>query len=841
MEKTYQNLLRRSLVYLVLIIILPISGNVIKAQENTPANNNQTNTNAAPSATPTPIPFSEIIAQAESASALLKQLSSGVADDTTAAIVERDLPNLTNEIDARLEETTRVIEGRASLEKLKSFENEWRSLTKNLPDWKKNLTNRAKTLEDDLKQLDMLDEKWKKTRAELQTAETPPEILARIEGIISDIAQTRRQIEAEQTRVVALQSKVAEQQKRVDGAIESIKQTRDSLVGQLLVQDSAPLWSSNFQAQAQKDISQSAKNSITAQFTTLKDFAGRNADKLIIHLLVFVLFAGILFFLRRRAKPWIEKEPELKKAAIIFYLPISTALVLAILVSRWIYPQTPQILGAIFGAIALVPTIIILRKLVERPVYPLLYSLVVFYFIDQLRTIVEPLIVVSRLVFLAEMLGGFLFFLWLYLARLSKNETEKIVHGKIFRTIKIAALVALPIFALSFLANIFGYVTLARILGNAVLRSAYTAVILYAGVRIIDGLIIFALRFRPLNLLGMVKEYRFLIQNRMRKFLRLAAFVLWLIITLDLLALREPLFDWLKTIFTTELKLGSLAISLGDILEFSLTIWAAFLISRFIRFALEEDVYPRISISRGVPYAISTLLHYVLLLLGFFFALAIIGFDLTKFTILAGAFGVGIGFGLQNIVNNFVSGLILLFERPVNVGDTVQIGTDEGDLKRIGLRASVLRTYQGSEIIVPNSELISGKVVNWTFSDQQRRIDIKVGAAYGTDPKRVIEILTKVAANNENIMKTPAPRTLFLGFGDNSLDFQLRAWTDKYSSWIGIKSDLTVAVHDALVAAKIEIPFPQRDLHLRSVSPEAATAIGGDVLKPETAGDENKN
>ena len=521
----------------------------INAQENAEANSNQANSNTAPETivTPTPIPFSEVIAQAESATASLKELASSVSADTTAEIVERDLPELTGEIDARLEETARVIEGRASLEKLKNFETEWKTLTKNLPKWKDDLTKRAKKLEDDLKQLDALDEKWKKTLEELKTVETPPEVFTRVEEIVASIAQTRKQVETEQARVVALQNKVAEQQKRVDDALESIKQTRESLVGQLLVQDSPPIWSSNFWTRAQQDISQSANDSFATQLQTLNDFVGRNTVRIIIHFLIFIVFAGILYFLRRRAHPWIEKEPELKKAAIIFYLPISTALILAILVSSWIYPQTPQILSAIFGAIALVPTIIILRKLVERPIYPLLYSLVVFYFIDQLRTIAEPLSVVSRLLFMTEMLGGALFFLWLLLARLSENETEEIVHGKIFRTIKIAALVALPVFAVSFLANAFGYVSLGKLLGNAVLRSAYVAVILYAAVRIIDGLIVFALRFRPLSLLGMVKEHRFLIQNRVQKFLRLIAFLLWLIITLDLLALREPLFEWLTT------------------------------------------------------------------------------------------------------------------------------------------------------------------------------------------------------------------------------------------------------------------------------------------------------
>ena len=128
------------------------------------------------------------------------------------------------------------------------------------------------------------------------------------------------------------------------------------------------------------------------------------------------------------------------------------------------------------------------------------------------------------------------------------------------------------------------------------------------------------------------------------------------------------------------------------------------------------------------------MLHYAILLVGFFFAVAAMGIDMTKFTILAGAFGVGLGFGLQNIVNNFVSGLVLLFERPVHVGDMIQVGEREGRLRHIGMRASVIRTLEGSEVIVPNGQLISEEVLNWTLSDQQRRLEIPVGVAYGTDP-----------------------------------------------------------------------------------------------------------
>lgn len=805
----------RRLVYLVLPTILAFSAVAVWAQDNSTTNANQTNSNSE--VKPTPIPVSEIIVQAGSASSLLKELAAGVEADATAEIVERDLPELTAEIDARLEETGRVIERRASLEKLKNFELEWRLLTKPLPIWKKDLTDRAKKLGDDLKLLATLEEKWKKTQAELAGAETPPEVLASIDQIFTTILETRKQIEVQQARIVALQSKVADEQKRSDEALESIKETRESMVGKLLVQDNPPVWSRDFWTRAQVDISEGANDSFATQTQALNEFAQRNTTRIIVHFLLFVLFAALLIFLRGKAHPWIEKEPDLKTAAIIFYLPVSTALIIAIFLNSWIYPQTPQLLKAIFGAILMIPTVIILRKLVEHQIYPVLYSLVIFYFIDQLRMVAEQLTVVSRVIFLAEMLGGFLFFLWLYRKGFSKVENEDNRSGKIFKRIKTASTIAIPVFAVAFLANAFGFVSLARLIGNAVLKASYVAVIFYAAIRILDGLIIFALIFRPLGLLGMVKQHRLLVQNRARKYLRWIAVALWLMLTLDFLSLREPLFDWVRSIVSTEAKLGSLAISLGDVLAFGLTVWAAFLISRFVRFALEEDIYPRINIARGVPYAISTMLHYVLLLLGFFVALAIIGFDMTKFTILAGAFGVGIGFGLQNIVNNFVSGIILLFERPVNVGDYVQIGTDEGDLRRIGLRASVLRTLQGSEVIVPNGDLISGKVVNWTFSDQQRRIEVNVGVAYGTDPKTVIEILTKVALENEEVMKEPAPRTVFIGFGDSSLDFQLRAWTNNFDSWIITRSDLNVGVYDALNEAGISIPFPQRDLHLVSM------------------------
>jgi len=448
-------------IYLAALLVVAGLFPAARAQNTAPQSPvNQTAANASPTsvspaASLTPIPFSDIIAQAENAASTLKEIAAGVSSDAAAETVERDLPALTDEINARLEETAQVVEGATSLDSLRSFEADWRSLTRNLPRWKNDLTARARKLEGDLKQLDDLSEKWRKTLEELRNTETPPEVLARIEEIIRTAANTRREIETRQTRIVALQNRVAEQQNRVDEASDSIQQTRETLVGQLLVRDSPPIWSGDLWTRA--GVSQGIRDSLSTQFNGLNAFVERNADKLVIHFLVFVFLAATLVFLRRRVRPKIEAEPDLKSAAVIFYLPIPTALILAILFNSRIYPQTPQMLGAIFGAIALVPTIIILKKLVERSIYPVLYSLVIFYFVDQLRVIADAVPTLVRPLFLAETLGGFLFFLWLYRIRLAKKaetekaEAEETKHGRVFRTIRIAALIVLPFFAVSFL------------------------------------------------------------------------------------------------------------------------------------------------------------------------------------------------------------------------------------------------------------------------------------------------------------------------------------------------------------------------------------------------------
>jgi small-conductance mechanosensitive channel len=469
------------------------------------------------------------------------------------------------------------------------------------------------------------------------------------------------------------------------------------------------------------------------------------------------------------------------------------------------------------ATLALFPMLRLLLRLVDRPLRPALYLLSAFFVLDRLRgfAAIEPRL--EENLVLVEFVAAIVLLAWLVRSRL---RPAAVPNGGLSARIAYAGgRTLLVLFGLSFLAGAFGYMRLARLVGTGFLRSTYFALVMFAAYRVALGLLAYVLQTRVLGALGMVRRHRPLIERRLGAALRVAAFVFWLLYLLHTTVLWEPTKEAVEAIVTATLHVGEVSVSLGDLIAFGLAVWISFLLSAFVRFALEEDVYPRLRLARGVPYAVSTLLHYSILLVGFFLAFAAMGLDLNRFTILAGAFGVGIGFGLQNIVNNFVSGLILLFERPVQVGDTVQLGEIFGEVLRIGIRSSTVRTPEGAEVIVPNASLIADPLTNWTLSDRMRRVDVPVGVAYGSNPEQVQEILRYVAAQHPLVRRDPPPVVLFKALGESSLDFELRAWTNSFENWAAIRSELVLAIHEALGQAGIAIPFPQRDVHVRTLGP----------------------
>ena len=753
---------------------------------------------------PAPIPLAEVATDTEAASVRLREMLEELSPDAITEEVARQLPVLTREIDVRLRESRKIVAQRPSLEILIGIEAEWRRLRRSLSGWTRDLTNRATRLEHEIAQLDELRKTWEQTLDTAKDANTPPEVLRRIEAVITEIRQAREVIEKQRARILTMQSRVAAQDARITNALTLIRQAREDVFNRLFVKDSPPIWSTVLLSRAPQEVLEETHNSVSTQWTALREYTERQTLRFLVHTMIFIGFTIALYWARRRVRSRAGEDTDSAGTALVFEMPLAAALILSILCSRWIYPQAPRLLWAMLGATALVPSVIVCRRLLERDLYPTLYALVVLYFLDQVRIVVAAVSFLPRLLFLAEMVGAMLFLVWLarFLGRSLRwaPETDHLRNA-----IRVAAYAALAVAALAFMGNILGYVTLANLLGNALLSSAYLALILYAVIEVLDGLVIITQRLGPFRLFSVVRRHGALLRHRMRQGLHWLAGFLWVLFVLDRLLLREPLVVAIRRVVTAELAVGSLRISLGDVLAFVITVWVAFLVSRFVRFLLDEDVYPRIHLKRGLTYAISTMLHYVILLVGFFAGIAALGVDMTRVTILAGAFSVGVGFGLQNIFNNFVSGLILLFERPINIGDMVQIDDASGLVEHIGIRASIIRTLNGSEIIVPNGKLISERLTNWTLSNRQRNIEISISVARDADPSRVIALLEHTAAAHPLITHDPSPQALVVSLGPDSLGFELRTWTDRIEQWMQVRSELAIAINTALAADKIAL------------------------------------
>jgi small-conductance mechanosensitive channel len=278
----------------------------------------------------------------------------------------------------------------------------------------------------------------------------------------------------------------------------------------------------------------------------------------------------------------------------------------------------------------------------------------------------------------------------------------------------------------------------------------------------------------------------------------------------------QPWLDKLKGVLAIPLfELGDKPFTLGTLAYIVLLLVALFFVAARLGSWMNTWL-SRTQLDVGARHAVATVTRYVLLLLGLLIIVQTAGIDLTTFNVLAGAIGIGVGFGLQNVVGNFFSGLIIMFERPIKIGDRIEVDQVEGDVIEIGARSTKVLTNDNITIIVPNSKFITENVVNWQYNDASVRFRIPIGVAYGSDVRKVEKLLLEVAHAEKDVLDDPPPAVRFLEFGDSALKLELRAWTTTSVNRKGrLVSALNFAIYDKFREHGIEIPFPQRDLHVR--------------------------
>lgn len=497
--------------------------------------------------------------------------------------------------------------------------------------------------------------------------------------------------------------------------------------------------------------------------------------------------------------------------------PAAACTLISLMAMGLIAVSPPVAFYELLLALLPVPAAILVNRAFGRTITPTLVGLTLSTVLLALRNVIEASALTDRLLLLLQTVS------------LAVPVAVDLRRGALHRafprlrpgTVRAAALVVIVASAITALNVFIGFTGPARslrtgagsVLGFGLVFGA-TALALYGAV--------LALLARPLlHWLRSARAADPALLRSLRWILGLAALGGVTFVTLGNLRLTAEVRAATDALLDTGFDVGALSISVRALAASASVALATVVMTGLTSFVLDREVFPRLNLRPGAGYAIATFIRWVMIIIGTVLALAALGLDMSKITLIAGALGVGVGFGLQGVVNNFVSGLILIVERPVSVGDTIEIGALSGEIKRIGIRSSSVRTALGAEVVVPNAELTSKEVINWTRSDRQRRYDIDVAVAYGADPEQVMRLLVEAAAQVPEVMRHPLPVAVFKGFGQNALDFKLQAWVDRLELGLQAQNALRVAILRKLDHAGILIPVEPDDGRTRAANARA--------------------
>jgi small-conductance mechanosensitive channel len=448
----------------------------------------------------------------------------------------------------------------------------------------------------------------------------------------------------------------------------------------------------------------------------------------------------------------------------------------------------------------------------------LLYVLTVLLIVNQLFRVVglpRPLL---RIYVLSVAVVGLILFFWR--ARVSVRRGDAPLYAWMLRAGGLLLMIVL-------VAELGGYGALSARLLEASLRTVFLILMARMLILLGRGGLEWVLYSSPLRNIPLWRAAADVIAGKVALLLDVVIGVfIGAIILFSWGAYENPIAA-IQGVLAVGITVGTRRITLGLAITAGALLYGSLLASWILQATLDEGPFSRRQLQAGVRISISRLIHYGFVFAGFLLALITLGFEFHELAIIAGALGVGIGFGLQAIVNNFVCGLILLFERPIKVGDYIQLGEQWGEITRIGLRSTIVRTFDNSEIVVPNSDLVSNQVTNWTLSDRKSRITLPVGVAYGSDVTLVMRTLLEAVKDNPLVLKIPDPQVVFSGFGESSLDFRLMVWITDVNSRLRAQTEILQEIDRRFRELGIEIPFPQRDLHLRTVADSASRVLMG--------------
>ena len=698
------------------------------------------------------------------------------------------------------------------LRNLRVSEVEWNNYKTKLNEFQSILKSRTEEISNISNDLFEEKHKWELTKKKLSESSNSKDLAQGMDHSISSLDEMTVVAQERMDAVYSIQKSLTDLFFTVNEVISEIDRAQLRIKKDYFAFDSKPIWVSN-KVGKDSTATSSVSNAkliisgIKENKQQLEDFFSLNLKEAVFQG-VFILL--LLLFMFRINKRWnnnlLENKTLIEKQArTILAHPISSSLVVGVFISIFFYEALIPALVEFQIFIILISTVFLLPKLTVLKFRGFLILLLLAYLIQTFESYLGKEASMYRWLMIFNSL--ILIFAFNYGIKVIKESPENFLQIK--KTFNRVGSFFVLLLIISIIANSIGMVSLAKFLNMGIISSSVLGMVIYLAVKVIISLLIIFFKFKKEYSLHSLTNMIAITEKRIQPILNWSGMIVWLLLTIKSFGVLDFILEKINELMILEWEVGEMTISFGGILSFIGILIITLIVAKLIAIIFRDDWMIKI-FPKGTTPAISLILRIILVSIGVYVGSSAAGIDLSKLGFIIGALGVGIGFGMQNIVLNFISGLILAFERPINIGDTIEIDQEFGVVTNIGIRSSNIKSYSGHESIIPNGDLISKKVNNYTLTNRDRRSKINMKTASNVDPESIIKLFNSIAVEHSNTFNEPAPKTYFYGYDvEGNLSFALIYWST-FSDTLRVNSEIALSIYKKLKEKNMQAPVPIR-------------------------------
>jgi small-conductance mechanosensitive channel len=740
----------------------------------------------------------------------LKEIKSTLAINDKYMEVHESLPSYAKSIDDLLKYPVYEDLEHEDIRTLDKLKAQWAVYLKQLKEWETIYKQYIDLYDDNRKILQELSKLWAQTHINASQKNAPKAIQDHIASVIIAIEKLRSHAKEYYDAILTDSNVVTTKILLIKETVEKINEVEVMLTNRVFYQNKPPYFDLlKTESFSPVKYFKSIYDVTLEKFQEVRIYIQTNSTKffnLLFWAMIDGLFVFYFYYLQRKGKLFVRRESLYKRKFFFIKRPFSTFFILIILANNIIFPEVPKSVMEFQLLVILLPIFRILRTVVPNEAikhFNIYFMLYLSYLILRNATGSELDERTVSIIFSLS-LAIFIFFL------IRHRVLEYFSRDTFLKLIYYFLNFLMILLFISVFANLYGAVQMSSRITAGVMVVFHSSLIFYTLNLVLTGYVVILFRRRISTASHIKEKFTKHIENAIKWMIKGGMLLWWFLVVTKVVGIYGYIVEFIDETLALSWTISTVTISVQSIFDFIIIVVGTWVIVKIVNTLLEVEVFARYTFPRGIPTVISRTLNYIIIFSGSLIALSSLGITSSQFAIVFGALGVGIGFGLRNIIANFISGIIMVYERPIQIGDTIEINNTMGKVLGIGTRSSTIKTFDGSEVIIPNADFIAKDITNWTLSDERRRKTIVFKVDFDSDIDLVLDIMKNIAVKNENVLKDPEPEAAFLGFGEYYLEFKLYFWlTDNL---ISAPSNIAKEIYRELKRNGVKMPLPKHKL-----------------------------